>query len=115
MERGGQATAAGSGVCGGGAVDMGRGRVVVSNVPGVEEILSLPSPGRRGSEAAWPLRRAEIAGDGGGGGTAGVGEEARGGGGGCGGRELREGPIYRPGQGREEGARWPAGELEDEP
>ena len=36
--------AAGFGVCGGGAVDVGRGRVVVSEVPGVEEILSLPSP-----------------------------------------------------------------------
>jgi len=36
--------AASSGVCGDGAVDVGRGRVVVSEVPGVEEILSLPSP-----------------------------------------------------------------------
>ena len=59
---------------------------------------SLTHLGRRWSEEGWRRWWAEVAGYGRGGGAADLGKGASGGGDGCGGRELRGGPLYRPGE-----------------
>ena len=59
---------------------------------------------RRGSEAAWPLWRAVVAGDGGGGGAAGVGRELAVAAEVHGGGELQGRAFYRPSEEEGRGA-----------